>query len=176
MTDPRLLWWVDRATGMMALALLTVVVALGILSVGRPPGLTTARAVAQGVHRELPLVAVLLLVAHITSGVVDPHVHLSGQDIVVPFAASWRPVATGLGALATDLLAVLVVTSLLRRRLSLRLWRAIHRLAYLLWPASVAHAVLVGTDAGRAELRWVGAACTAVVLLALARRVSLVVR
>jgi predicted ferric reductase len=173
MSDPRLLWWVDRASGLVALGLLTLVVALGVLSVGRPPRLATARAVAQGVHRELPLVAVLLLAVHITTAVADPHVGLGAADVVVPFRADWEPLAVGLGALAVDLLVVVVVTSLVRRRLPLAVWRAVHVLAYLLWPAAVLHALALGTDAGRDGLRWFGAACLGLVALALARRLRL---
>jgi methionine sulfoxide reductase heme-binding subunit len=175
-TDPRLLWWVDRATGITALVLLTLVLALGVLSVGRPPRLAAARALVQGVHRELPLVAVLLLVVHITTAVVDPHVHLRPLDVVVPFRASWEPLAVGLGAVAVDVLVVLVVTSLVRRRLPLRLWRATHVLAYILWPAAVLHALAIGTDTSVPGLRLFGVGCLAVVAAAVVRRVSLVVR
>lgn len=176
MSDPRLLWWVDRSAGLVSLGLLTVVLALGILSIGRPPRLPVWRAVVQAVHRELPLVAVLLLAVHIGTAVADPHVGLTLVDVVVPFGAAWEPFWVGLGALAVDVLLVLVVTSLLRTRLDARVWHAVHVLAYALWPLAVGHALAVGTDAGEAPLRWVGAGCLAVVLLALGRRLALAAR
>jgi len=39
-----------------------------------------------------------------------------------------------------------VATSLVRRRLGYRAWRAVHWLAYLAWPAAFAHAVTAGND------------------------------
>jgi DMSO/TMAO reductase YedYZ heme-binding membrane subunit len=174
--DPRLLWWVDRSAGLVSLGLLTLVLALGILSVGRPPKLPVWRAVVQAVHRELPLVAVLLLAVHIGTAVADPHVGLGLQDVVVPFAAPWEPFWVGLGALAVDLIVVLVVTSLVRSRLDPRLWHALHVLAYAVWPLAVAHAMAVGTDAGERNLRWVGIGCLAAVLLALGRRLQVAAR
>ena len=38
------------------------------------------------------------------------------------------------------------MTSLVRRRLGYRAWRAVHWLAYLAWPAAFAHAVTAGGD------------------------------
>ena len=174
MNDPRLLWWVDRSTGLVSLALLTVVLALGILSVGRPPRLPVWRAVVQAVHRELPLVALLLLAVHIGTAIADPHVGLALKHVVVPFTATWEPFWVGLGALAVDLVVVLVVTSLLRGRLAPHVWHAVHVLAYAVWPLAVGHALALGTDAGVGAIRWVGAVCLAVVLLALGRRLALV--
>jgi sulfoxide reductase heme-binding subunit YedZ len=79
--------------------------------------------------------------------------------------------ALDLGALALDLVAVLVVTSLLRRRLPYRLWRAIHWAAYAACPLAVAHGVGAGSDAGTEWLRAVNAMCVAAVDAALVWRV-----
>jgi len=174
-TDPRLLWWVDRSAGLVSFVMLTVVLAVGVLSVGRPPRLSAWRAGAQAVHRELPLVAALLLAVHIGTAVADSFVPLRLRDVLVPFGAAWRPLWVGFGALAVDLLVVVVVTSLLRNRLGTRAWRLVHLSAYLLWPLAAAHALGAGTDANGSTVRWVGLGCVAAVALALVRRVQLVV-
>jgi predicted ferric reductase len=174
-TDPRILWWVDRSAGLVSFVMLTVVLAVGVLSVGRPPRLSAWRAGAQALHRELPLVAALLLVVHIGTAVADTYVPLRLRDVLVPFGAAWRPLWVGFGALAVDLLVVLLVTSLLRSRLSTGAWRAVHLTAYLLWPLAAAHALGAGTDAGTSAVRWIGVGCVGAVALALVRRVQLVV-
>lgn len=175
MIDPRMLWWIDRSAGLVSLVLLTVVLAVGVLSVGRPPRLSTWRAGAQAVHRELPLAASLLLAVHIGTAVADAYVPLDLVDVFVPFGAAWRPLWVGFGALAVDVLLVVVVTSLLRRRLSARLWRGVHVLAYLIWPFAVAHALGAGTDVGTSTVRWIGLACVGLVVLAAGRRVQVLV-
>lgn len=174
MNDPRLLWWVDRSAGLVSLVMLTVVLAVGVLSVGRPPRLSHWRAGAQAVHRELPLVASLLLVVHIGTAVADSFVPLRLRDVLIPFGAAWRPLWVGLGALAIDLLVVVLVTSLLRSRIGPRTWRAVHLSAYLLWPLAVAHALGAGTDVRTSTVRWIGLGCVAAVALSLVRRVQLV--
>lgn len=175
MTDPRLLWWVDRATGLVSLVMLTVVLAVGVLSVGRASRPTAWRAGTQAVHRELPLVASLLLAVHIGTAVADSFVPLRLRDVLVPFGAAWRPVWVGFGSLAVDLLVVVLVTSLLRSRIGPRTWRAAHLSAYLLWPLAVVHALGAGTDVGTSTVRWLGLGCVGVVALTLVRRVQLVV-
>jgi sulfoxide reductase heme-binding subunit YedZ len=65
---------------------------------------------------------------------------------VLPLASPYRTLAIGLGALAVDLGGAVLITSLIRRRLGYRVWRAVHWLAYLAWPAAFGHAVTAGSD------------------------------
>src|SRR5689334_6462484 len=110
MSDPRLLWWIDRSAGLVSLVLLTVVMLLGVLATGRSERLLAWRVLLQGLHRELPLVAGVLLAVHVGTAVADSFVPLSPRDVVLPFAAGYRPLWIGLGTLALDLLVVVVVT------------------------------------------------------------------
>lgn len=139
-------WYFGRATGVTALALFSLVVVLGVVArSGRPlPGLP--RFTIAAVHRRISLSAVAFLALHIATLWADPYAQLRLLDLVVPFLARYRPVWQGLGTLATELIAVLVVTSLARNRLGPRAWRAVHRAAYACWPLAVAHAVGTGTD------------------------------
>ncbi len=69
-----------------------------------------------------------------------------GPSIVVPFASPYRPLWTGLGTVAVDLMVAVAVSSALRQRISARTWRGIHWLAYGSWPVAMAHALGEGTD------------------------------
>jgi len=107
----------------------------------------------------------VLLAVHVGTAVVDSFVPLSPLDVVVPFAAGYRPLWIGLGTLALDLLVVVVLTSLLRTRLGHRSWRVVHWSAYALWPLAVVHALGSGSDMHARTVHELGAACVAVVLL-----------
>src|SRR2546430_6278081 len=61
----------------------------------------------------------------------------------------------GLGTLTLDLLVVVAVTGWLKRWLSARLWRWIHRLSYAAFGVLFLHALL----SGRSEERRVGEEC-----------------
>ena len=170
MNDPRLLWWIDRSAGLVSLVLLTIVMVLGVLAMGRTQRWLSARVVVQGLHRELPLVAGVLLVVHVVAAVIDSFVPLSPLDVVVPFVAGYRPVWIGLGTLALDLLVVLVVTSLLRTRLGHRTWRLVHWSAYALWPLAAVHALGSGSDMHAQTVHRLGLVCVAAVLVAVGWR------
>jgi sulfoxide reductase heme-binding subunit YedZ len=139
-----LLWALTRSTALVATAALSLTVALGVLA-SSPAG-SRPRMLAQALHRSCAGLSVALVGAHVGTVLADSWVPLSWADGVLPFRSAYRTVGTGLGTLAVDLLAVVVVTSLLRGRLGHRAWYAVHLATYALWPLVVLHGLAVGTD------------------------------
>ena len=78
----------------------------------------------------------------------------------------------GLGTLALDLVAVLVVTSLLRSRMPYGVWRRLHWLPYATWPLAFLHALGSGSDAGTWWLRGVALGCFVAVAAAAGYRLA----
>ena len=134
----RLLWYLTRGSGLVALVLLTASVVLGVLEVKRWKTERWPRFITAGLHKNLSLLAVVFLGMHIATTVVDGFAPIGWLDAVLPFRSGYRPLWLGLGAVAVDLLIALVVTSLLRGRIGYRAWRAVHWVAYLTWPAAFA--------------------------------------
>lgn len=167
------LWYLGRGTGVSALLLFSIVVLLGIAVRGGRPVLGLPRFAVTAVHRSVSLVALGLLVVHVTTLLADPYAQLRLVDTVVPFLGAYRPVWQGLGTLALDLVLLLVVSSLLRHRIGPRAWRALHWTAYLCWPGAVAHALGNGTDAGSRWLLALAVGCMAAVAGALSWRLFL---
>ena len=93
--DP-LLWYVNRSTGLVLLALLTITTVLGVLSASRGGGpgapRSVPRFVPQAVHRSLGLLSVLLLGCHIASAVLDEYVDIRWWHAFVPADLHYRPV------------------------------------------------------------------------------------
>ena len=56
------------------------------------------RFVTQAVHRNIALLAVLLLVVHVIAAVVDEFVEIRWWHALVPFTSSYQRVWVGLGA------------------------------------------------------------------------------
>ncbi|WP_298991547.1 ferric reductase-like transmembrane domain-containing protein [uncultured Pseudokineococcus sp.] len=166
------LWVLARATGVVLLVLLTLVLSLGVAT---SAGLRLAgvpRFAVQLLHRDAALLALALLVVHVGTVVADGYVDVGPLAALVPFTSGYAPVWVGLGALALDLLLALVVTSLLRARLGLRAWRAVHLLAYATWPLAVVHGLGAGTDGTSPWLLGVDVACAALLLAALGVRTA----
>jgi sulfoxide reductase heme-binding subunit YedZ len=166
------LWYLARGSGLVSLVLLTVVVALGIGARSGRPAFGLPRFAVNLLHRNAALLAVVMLAGHVVSLLFDPYAQLRVVDIVLPFVGNYRPFWQGLGTLAFDLTLALVATSLLRHRLGLRAWRAVHWLAYLAWPIALLHGLETGTDGGTGWLRTVAGLCAAVVVAAAGWRLS----
>jgi hypothetical protein len=149
---PSPLWYLSRGTGAITLVLLTGTVVLGIAGTLRwRPGAGVPRFLVDGLHRNLSLLVVVLLSAHVLTAVLDPFAHLRPLDALVPLASSYRPLWLGFGALALDLLIALVVTSLVRARLGL-------------------HGLGTGTDASAPWLQALTAVCAGAVAITIAAR------
>jgi sulfoxide reductase heme-binding subunit YedZ len=144
------LWYTARGTGVVSLLLLTVVVVLGIGSRAGRPVFGLPRFAVSLVHRNAAMIAVVLIAVHVVTLLADPFAQLKLLDFLVPFNAAYRPAWVGLGTTALDLLVAIVVTSLVRRRLGARAWRAVHWLAYAMWPVAWLHGIGTGTDGGSA--------------------------
>jgi predicted ferric reductase len=165
-------WYFSRATGMVALVLLSAVVVLGLLGPLRVSSDLWPRFAIRTVHRDLSLLALAVIAIHVIALVADSVVSVPLSAAVLPWGSSYSPFWTGLGALAFDLMIALVLTSLLRNRLGFRVWRFIHWGAYLSWPLAVAHGIATGTDTSAAWDFAVTALCIAIVAIAVALRVQ----
>lgn len=140
------LWYVSRATGVVALLLMTAVLLLGLLVTrqGRLPGLP--RFAVTGLHRNLSLLAVVFVALHVLTAVTDGYVSIPLLSAVIPLTSSYERIWLGLGAVSLDLTVAIIVTSLVRRHLGRRTWRGVHLLAYLSWPVAWLHSFGGATD------------------------------
>lgn len=172
-TDGPLLWYVNRGTGVVLLALLTLSVTLGVLSTARATSPRWPRFASRSLHRNVSLLALALLLAHVASAVIDTFVTITWGDATVPFTGSYRSFWLGLGALGLDLLVVVAVTTALRNRLPLAAWRGVHRVSYAAWALGVAHGLGIGTDVATTWAAAVTGISCAVVVLAVTARLAI---
>ncbi len=166
------LWHTGRATGILSVLLLSVVIVLGVLvnQKGRLTGLP--RFALSGLHRNISLLAVAFVAVHVLTAVVDPSVTISVAAVFVPFVSAYQRGWIGLGAVSIDLFAAVTITSLVRQRIGQRTWLAIHWLAYAAWPVALIHGLGIATDLHSAwglVLTW---GCVAGVALAVTWRLT----
>ena len=170
--SPSAYWYLARGTGAVALVLLTGTVVLGIMDSVRFTSPRWPRFAIDSVHRDLSLLVLVVLAIHIVTSVLDGFAPIVLLDGVIPFATPYRPLWMGLGTLAFDLLLAIAITSLVRRRLGYRAWRAIHWLAYASWPVAVLHGLGTGSDVKQWWMLGLTAACIVAVLVAAWTRIA----
>ncbi len=171
-SGPSPLWFLTRATGLVALVLLSACVVLGILINVRFAAPRWPRFLTAGLHRNLSMLVLMFVAIHVVTTVADTYTPIRWRDAIIPFVSAYRPLWLGLGAVAFDLLLALAVTSVLRVRLGHRLWRLTHWAAYACWPVAVLHGLGTGSDP---RTRWVlvlTMGCVLTVLCAFSLRVA----
>jgi DMSO/TMAO reductase YedYZ heme-binding membrane subunit len=157
-------WYVARSGGIVAWALVSLSVIVGLLLSTRlvrraPP------AWLLDVHRFLGGFAVAFLGVHILGLAVDDFIGFGVRDFLVPFASSYKPQALALGVVGMYLLIAVEVTSLAMRRLPRRTWYAIHLSSYVLFALATVHGLTAGTDRHNAIYQWACLLTAGVVLM-----------
>ncbi len=165
-------WYAMRASGIVALVLLTGTMILGLLTAGRTASRSWPAFARADLHKRVSLLAMVFLSLHVLTAVLDNYVNVGWMSVIIPFSSSYRPFWTGLGSVGVDLMVAVGVSSALRQRISPRTWRGIHWLAYGCWPVAMAHSLGMGTDAARLWFDAIAAVCTIGVAAALAWRVT----
>lgn len=147
MVSEKLWWYVARSGGLVAWALLAGSVLLGLLLASRVLGRRAPAPWVLAVHRWVSGLSVVFTGVHVAGVLLDDWIAFTWVDVVVPFAADWRPVAVAWGVVALQLLLALQVTSLLKARMSHRTWRRVHHLAGPTFVLATVHLLTAGTDA-----------------------------
>ena len=135
--------------GVFALIGLTGSVLIGLLATDRIVMTPGHRVMAQAVHRAASFGALAFLVIHIVTEILAQRVHI--LDAFIPFLSPFRTFYIGLGTIASDLILLIVITSILRKRFTAHgkawRWRAIHYSAYAAFVFGVLHGLLGGRAA-----------------------------
>ena len=159
-------WYIARAAGLTAWALLTASVlwGLAISTKAKAFGRRPKPAWTLDLHRFLGGLATIFTAVHIGAILIDTYVKFDLVSVLVPFAASWRPAAVAWGVAALYLLLAVELTSLARTRIPRKWWRTIHFASFPLFVMATVHGLTAGTDAGTWAFE--GAATLAVLAVA----------
>jgi sulfoxide reductase heme-binding subunit YedZ len=148
------LWWLaSRASGLVALVLVTVSVGLGLTMAGRiarRPGLAPKLA---AIHEQTAVTGLVATAVHGITLLGDPWLRPGISGIALPGAIAYRPLWTALGIIAGYGGAILGLSFYIRRRIGPRLWRRAHRLTIVVYVLALGHTLGAGTDASTPWLR-----------------------
>ncbi len=137
-------WLLIRGSGLVAYALLAAVMAWGlVLSMKARP-----RSVKRltSIHEALSVGALLATVVHMFTLWRHDFVDFTLEEVLVPGASDWRPVAVAWGVLAFYGMVIVTVSFYLRAKITQRYWRLLHFGSYGVFLAGLVHGILAGTD------------------------------
>jgi sulfoxide reductase heme-binding subunit YedZ len=141
------IWYVVRASGIVAFLALTSSVVLGLALSGRARLPRWPRFALEDVHGYAGVVAGIFVVLHGSALLLDRYIGFSLGQLLVPGTSSYRPLAVAAGVVAAELLAALAITNRLRSRLPHGAWRRAHYLNFAVWSLALVHGLTAGADA-----------------------------
>lgn len=148
-------WWLaSRASGLVAFALITVSVGIGLAMAGkvmRRPGLSKK---LMRIHEHTALAGLIAIGVHGVTLLGDPWLNPGVAGVAVPFAMGYETLFTGLGVIAGYLAAALGLSYYVRKRIGTRFWRKAHRATVVVYVLGLVHALGAGTDASAVWFRW----------------------
>jgi sulfoxide reductase heme-binding subunit YedZ len=147
------LWYVTRATGIVATVLMLTSLAWGFLFSARETGTRLRPAWWLDLHKGLGGLAVVFTVIHLVTAFADSDLGVSLATVFVPGAAGATTAAFTWGVLAFYGLAIAVFTSWPKMLFRRRTWRMVHLLSVPATALACVHAYQLGSDANSLAFR-----------------------
>ena len=147
-------WYLSRASAFVAYILLWWSMILGLSITNRLARLWPGGPTAADLHEHASLLGLGFGVLHALVLLGDAYSGYTLAQILVPFASSYRPAWVGIGQISLYLMALVTLSSYVRRWIGARAWRAIHFLSFALFVLALLHGVFSGTDSGLPWALW----------------------
>jgi DMSO/TMAO reductase YedYZ heme-binding membrane subunit len=139
-------WYLSRSAGFVAYLLLWGSVVWGLLltsKIGkgtlRPPTLLDA-------HQFLSNIALGFVLFHGLVLMGDRFTSFPLQAVLVPFASTYQPVLVAVGQLGMWLMALLILSFYVRRRIGQKVWRWLHYGSFVAYWFALGHSLILGPD------------------------------
>ena len=165
------MWYLSRASGMVAWIVLGITCLWGILLVTRMLKPADRPAWLLDLHRYLGVLSIVTTLAHMLTLIGDNWVYFGWRELLLPQASLWRTTAVTWGVLAFYLLVVIQVSSWTMKWLPRRLWHAIHLLSYVLFAMVTVHGFMAGSDSTNIVFFTIAVGGIAILLFAFVARV-----
>jgi DMSO/TMAO reductase YedYZ heme-binding membrane subunit len=141
------LWYVTRASGIVATVLMLASLAWGLLFSARETGRRLRPAWWLDLHNWLGGLALVFTGVHLLSAFLDSDLGVSLSTVFVPGAAEFSTTAFTWGVVAFYGLAIVVLTSWPKKLFRRKAWRMVHLLSIPATVLACVHAYQLGSDA-----------------------------
>lgn len=146
-------WYLGRASGFVAYALLVGSMLVGIGISSRVFDGVLMRPWVFDMHQFVSFVVLVAGAFHALIMLPDPYAHFGVAGLIAPFASPYRPLATALGTVALYVLLAVAFSYYAKRWLGQAGWRNLHYVSFALFAAALVHGVTAGADSGEAPVQ-----------------------
>lgn len=146
-TNPKVYWYLSRATAFVSLSILWLSMALGIGITNKMARLWPGAPAAFAIHEYVSLLGLAFAVFHALILLGDHYINFTVAQIFIPFSTTnYRPTWTGIGQLGFYLWLIVTFSFYVRSRIGQKTWRALHYLSFAMYLMGLVHGLFAGTD------------------------------
>ena len=154
-TDPKVFWYLSRATAFVSLSILWLSMALGLGITNKMARLWPGAPAAFAIHEYVSLLGLAFALFHALILLGDRYINFTVAQIFMPFSTlNYRPTWTGIGQLAFYLWLIVALSFYVRSSIGQKTWRTIHYLSFVLYIMGLAHGLFAGTDSTANWAQW----------------------
>jgi predicted ferric reductase len=146
-TDPKVFWYLSRATAFVSLSILWISMALGLGITNKMARLWPGAPAAFAIHEYVSLLGLAFALFHALILLGDRYINFTIAQIFIPFSTvDYRPTWTGIGQLGFYLWLIVALSFYIRSSIGQKTWRVLHYLSFAMYLMGVAHGLFGGTD------------------------------
>jgi predicted ferric reductase len=151
--DPKVYWYLSRATAMVSFGLLWLAMAIGLMISNKMARVWPGGPLAYDLHQYASLLGLGFALFHAIILIGDQYIGYSLSQVFVPFSSvGYMPFWVGMGQIGLYIWAVVAFSFYIRKQIGTKSWRAIHFLSFALFGLALVHGISSGSDS---ELLWV---------------------
>ncbi len=144
--DHTLSWEVARVGGLLAYALATASVVLGLLLSLKAHSTRWPRFITNELHRHLSLLMLVFIGLHTAAVWVDPFTGFNPAEVFLPMASHYRPLWIAFGIVAGYLAVAVWLSEHVRRHVGYAWWHRFHMLTFVVFLLGAVHGLGTGSD------------------------------
>ncbi len=147
-TEPKVFWYLSRATAFISLSLLWLSMALGLGITNKMARLWPGAPAAFAIHEYVSLLGLAFAVFHALILLGDHYINFTIAQIFTPFSTlDYRPTWTGIGQLGFYVWLIVALSFYVRSSIGQKTWRVLHYLSFGMYVMGLLHGLFGGTDA-----------------------------
>jgi methionine sulfoxide reductase heme-binding subunit len=147
-------WYLSRASGLVAFALLTGSMVMGLLITTKAADGIASRSRVFDAHQFMSVAAIGFIALHGGALLFDGFFHFTPLSLLIPFASPYLPLWTGLGVIGAWLTVGVTASFWMRGRIGQRRWRMLHFATFGAYVLAFVHGFSSGTDTQQPLVFW----------------------
>lgn len=151
-TDPKAYWYLSRGSAFVALSLLWLSMALGLLITNKMARTWPGVPVSFALHEFISILGLGFAIFHALILLGDRYIGYTLAQVFVPFSSSYEPLWVGLGQLGVYAMLIVTLSFYVRSHIGQKTWRSLHYVSFLTYFIALLHGIAAGSDSA---LPWV---------------------